>query len=758
MSQTTLELKNGLKFYVSGQEITLALQQVNVSFKQGEIVAITGESGSGKSTLAHVLAGIFPCDQGELFLNGISQQQNEEKEWGQYRRTYISFVAQNYGILPGNTVFDNVISTLLLAGMKKTEAKKRASYLLKEVDLWKLRRRKAGKLSSGQKQRLSVARAIAKPAPILIADEPTSNLDWRFASKIIKLLAAEASQRLVIVVTHNFEVIQDYVTRNLVLKDGEIIEDSFVLQQQEQQTVSVEKETQTMAVKVSKVKKGRLSAYIAGLQTKARPVWTALMVLFFSLTAFAVFAFLGSFIAAWDDTNTKQYSSELFLNGSDKRLVVVRQDGERMTEEDYTKLLTVPWIAGIERYGVLSDINYHYREGVDYIYEIDSDGGGFDKETTYEEIPVLLESDAFLQTVPIMREGEEFLKAGRLPMHFDEVVAAGSAALVGTAVDVYFHDKDAWADGFYVKETMEIVGVTDYGSGLFFDDRVGILFWQAEALEAFIGSLHDVRLYYFVNETAGNGFYASKLLSNRWYERAKYYQSFPHYLANPKTGEYVEMNYNLVEVPMVYYIGISESTFDAMAYERSCYEISVFLEDYAYTDRTMEALKEMGYESLSPYRFGSRIQDGSLSKQRLNTLMVCMMALLVVVVAQVVVLSAMYGTQMESFVQLRNLGLPYKIGRTSLWLQVLGFATLGQLIGSGMIVWGAVYEISFLVELIKFLSLWHMVVLSLVHLGISVLLAVVVCRMLRRKAYSYVLENQDVDLAELDEDREGGMA
>lgn len=759
MSQTTLELKNGLKFYVSGQEITLALNRVNLSFKQGEIVAVTGESGSGKSTLAHVLAGIFPCDQGELFLNGESQQQNEETEWEQYRRNNISFVAQNYGILPGNTVLDNITGTLLLAGMPRKEAKKRAAYLLKEVDLWKLRRRKAGKLSSGQKQRLSVARAVAKPAPILIADEPTSNLDWRIASKIIKLLTAEAKHRLVIVVTHNFEIIQDYVTRNIELHDGEVVKDVYVDTEPaeepvaEEAVIKQEKASEATNKKTAKPKNGRLAAYVARLQTKARPVWTALMMLFFALTAFAVFAFLGSFIAAWDDTSTKLYSSELFLNGSNTRLVVVRQDGERMSEEDYQRILTIPWITGIERYGVLPDINYHYREGVDYIFEIDSDGGGFDTETTYEELPVLLDSDAFLQTVPVMREGEEFLKAGRLPMHFNEVVAVGGVDLVGTTVDVYLCDRNEWIEGEYVKITMEIVGVTDYGRGLYFDDRVGIMFWQAEALEGFIGNYFDRKLYYFVNQTADNEYYdlmiMSEQLTSVWF--SKYNRSLPRSLANPKTGEWKEMSLSLAVVPLTPYIGISEKVFDEMAYEKSCFEISLHLEDYAYTDRAMEELGQLGYVSLSPYRIGSRVQDNTLSQQRVNTLLICMIALFVVIIAQVVVLAAMFGTQMSTYVQLRNLGLSYKIGRLSLWMQVFLFTVIGQLIGGGLLVLGASLEITFLTELLKFLAPLHMVALSMVHVAASVLLAGVVCGMLKKKAFSYVLEREDVDLAELNE-------
>ena len=140
-----------------------------------------------------------------------------------------------------------------------------------------------------------------------------------------------------------------------------------------------------------------------------------------------------------------------------------------------------------------------------------------------------------------------------------------------------------------------------------------------------------------------------------------------------------------------------------------------------------------------------------MSQQRLNTLAICMIALLVVLLAQVVVLAAMFSAQMENYVQLRNLGLSYKIGRLSLWMQILFFTVIGQLMGGGLIVLGASFEITFLTELIKFLAPLHMVALSMVHLTASVLLAGVVCGMLKKKAFSYVLEREDIDLAELNE-------
>lgn len=752
MKQTTLELKHGLKFYVSGQEITLALHDVNVGFSQGEMVAITGESGSGKSTLAHVLAGIFPCEQGELFLNGVSTQEYEEADWERYRRNHISFIAQNYGILPGTTVMENVVSTLLLSGMPKKEAKKRASCLLKEVELWQLRRRKAGKLSSGQKQRLSVARALAKPAPILIADEPTSNLDWSIASKIVRLLAEEARHRLVIVVTHNFEVIQEYVTRHLVLRDGEVVEDVSLLKNTEedkQQSLPETKERKVQENSNPTLRRTtRLAAFFAGLQLKARPVWTLLMILFFSVTAFGIFVFLGNVIRTWDDTGTKLYSSELYLNGLDTRLLVTRADLARMTEEDYTKILSVPWIVGLERFEYLSDVNYHYRKGTDYICNIESENIGtkLDPVIVYYEVPVLLESDAFLQTVPVLPEGEVFLTAGRLPMHYNEVVAVGSEELIGTTVDVIFRDDKNWAEGYYVNGTMEIVGVTDYGSGLYFDDRVGITFCQAENIIV-AGS----KLYYFVNSNASEDeYYVSTEFSN---SKAEFLLWNGIYDMHDASQVYLTPVW--VDVPAMY-IGLSEENFDRYSYAPASKEISVFLEDYAYTDRAMEALSKLGYETLSPYRIGSRLQDYTLSEQRINTLMLSFMAAGMVVLAQVVVLAVMFGTQMETYLQLRNLGLSCRIAKASLWIQVLLFTVFGQVISSILIAAVASGQENMLTELIKFLEPKHWVVLCLIHLAASILLAVIVCRMLHRKVFSYLSENVDVDLAELEDGTEGG--
>lgn len=189
MAEELLRLEGVSKYYTSVQSVVMGLNNISLTSHRGEFVAITGESGGGKSTLAHVMSGILPYESGEMFLRGKPTSHYDSMDYERYRRDHISFISQNYGILPGCTVLENVVSALRLSGVGKASAIEKAESILQEVELWELRSRRAAKLSSGQKQRLAIARALAKPAAILIADEPTGNLDPENSAKIIDLLA-----------------------------------------------------------------------------------------------------------------------------------------------------------------------------------------------------------------------------------------------------------------------------------------------------------------------------------------------------------------------------------------------------------------------------------------------------------------------------------------------------------------------------------------------------------------------------------------
>ena len=265
MGRELLSLQDISKYYTSGQSVVMGLNRVNLTFHAGEFVAITGESGSGKSTLAKIIAGILPYESGELLIAGAPTSHYDSSDWERYRRDSISFISQSYDILPGCSVERNVISALRLTGMEKADATARAKEILQEVELWELRGRRAAKLSSGQKQRLSIARALAKPAPILIADEPTGNLDGENSAKVVALLAAAAKDRLVIIITHEFDEVADHATRHITMQDSVVSADVALRglpQAENDVSAPIRKRT---------VPKG-LSLYTALLQVSSRPV------------------------------------------------------------------------------------------------------------------------------------------------------------------------------------------------------------------------------------------------------------------------------------------------------------------------------------------------------------------------------------------------------------------------------------------------------------------------------------------------------
>ena len=228
-----LELKNVSKFYYNKGVIASGFSKVNLKLNMGEFVVITGESGSGKSTLLNVISGLDSYEEGEMYINGKETSHYTEKDFENYRRKYISNIFQTFNLVNSYTVYQNIELVLLLNGYKKREIKKKVIELIKKVDLYNFRNTKVSKLSGGQKQRVAIARALAKETPIIIADEPTGNLDTESAASVIKLLSEVAKDKLVIIVTHNYEQIEKFATRKIKMHDGRILEDKVIKKTEE---------------------------------------------------------------------------------------------------------------------------------------------------------------------------------------------------------------------------------------------------------------------------------------------------------------------------------------------------------------------------------------------------------------------------------------------------------------------------------------------------------------------------------------------
>lgn len=220
-----IELHRVSKFYANHENISAGFSKVDLSLDIGEFVAITGESGSGKSTLLNVISGLDSYEEGEMFVAGEDTSAFRMEDYERYRKTYIGNIFQDFNLVNSYTVAQNVELAMLLSGRKQADCKARAAELLESVGLSEYARTKAAKLSGGQKQRVAIARALAKDAPIIVADEPTGNLDTASAAKVIETLYRISADRLVIIVTHNYEQVEPYATRKITMHDGRILED-----------------------------------------------------------------------------------------------------------------------------------------------------------------------------------------------------------------------------------------------------------------------------------------------------------------------------------------------------------------------------------------------------------------------------------------------------------------------------------------------------------------------------------------------------
>lgn len=221
-----LQIQHISKEYRTGDLVQKALDDVSLSLRDNEFVAILGPSGSGKTTLLNIVGGLDRYDSGNLLINGISTKKYKDRDWDSYRNHTIGFVFQSYNLIPHQTVLSNVELALTISGIDKEERRSRAIRALEEVGLGDQLHKKPNQMSGGQMQRVAIARALVNDPDILLADEPTGALDSETSVQVMDLLKEVAKDRLVVMVTHNPELAQQYATRIVNLRDGKIISDS----------------------------------------------------------------------------------------------------------------------------------------------------------------------------------------------------------------------------------------------------------------------------------------------------------------------------------------------------------------------------------------------------------------------------------------------------------------------------------------------------------------------------------------------------
>ena len=221
-----LEIKNITKTYETDGFVQRALDDVSINFRNNEFASILGPSGSGKTTLLNIIGGLDKYDSGDLVINEVSTKEYDDRNWDSYRNHRVGFIFQSYNLIAHQTVLQNVELALTLSGVSKDEREKRAKEVLDKVGLYEHINKLPNQLSGGQMQRVAIARALINDPDILLADEPTGALDSETSTQIMDLLRFVAKEKLVIMVTHNPELAEEYSTRIIKLKDGKIIDDS----------------------------------------------------------------------------------------------------------------------------------------------------------------------------------------------------------------------------------------------------------------------------------------------------------------------------------------------------------------------------------------------------------------------------------------------------------------------------------------------------------------------------------------------------
>ena len=383
-----IKLKNVSKYYYSKGIIASGISKINLDLDVGEFVVITGESGSGKSTLLNVISGLDTYEDGEMYIDGHETSHFTINDFEKYRQEYISCIFQSFNLISSYTVYQNVALAMQIDGCDSKQIKNKVLEIIEKVGLADYKNRKVSKLSGGQKQRVAIARALAKDTKILVADEPTGNLDSESAEGIVQLLTEIAEDKLVIVVTHNYDQFEKHATRVVKMHDGKIIEDSGI--------------TANTTADPYQIRIGNRSKTKEQVKKKGISIGTQLRLGFrntFNLPAklillILVFLFVISAVSAQyvtvknqKDTVSEMGYNEYFTNYNPKRIVLEKEDKSAFTKADYEAIKNAPHVETLIVEDMLYDTSV-YIENEDfsfygYVMSVD----GFDGELSLGELP-----------------------------------------------------------------------------------------------------------------------------------------------------------------------------------------------------------------------------------------------------------------------------------------------------------------------------------------------------------------------------------
>ncbi len=712
-----IKLESVSKYYTSAGAVVPALRRIKLEFHKGEFVAITGESGSGKSSLLNIISGLDTYDEGELFIQGEATSHFDDDDWEEYRKNKIGYVFQNYNLIENYSSLYNVESALLIQGYEYTQARKRAKELLKKVGLKGQMGQRASRLSSGQKQRLSIARALAKDTDIIVADEPTGNLDSETGSQIMELFGELSKDKLVIVVTHNYEEVEPYATRRLRLHDGEVVSD---IQIKEPVPVARKKEEEKnenkktgqarnkkntdRAQQEEALKSPRPDRQLRKMDRNIARRFTRmniatqrgrvlLFLCFLLFTSVVSFIFLGEIYSNMDDTFTKDYDSRAFLNGDNTRIIVKRADGNAITKDDMETFRGIKHVRMVDQYDYANDINYYITMGADYDYSYQPDNNLTD--TAPAKIVNFLLNTKFVKSDTCITEAD--LASGRLPKARNEVVLySEEESVLGSQQICYFTSKNMWGYDNYYSATFTIVGLLKEKS-----DQV---YFSGELCNMLSADLYDNSYNMRLGKNLITGTYninlsfipvigddlnygelkvSSVIADTSVYEIPGAGEVTIYY--SGEDDEYSDIkNYDVTVLPRfnsysIKFVEISEDWFYELCDYQSS-QASLYIRDYIDTDYVLEHLEKLGYQAISPYRVSSIEYNSWKVDLRNAALERAFLVLAVLFLLEVLIIGSFLKIKKKDYLLLTSMGMKHRTIKLMNYYELLTYTGAAVLI------------------------------------------------------------------------------
>ena len=724
-----LKLKNVSKFYYSKGVIASGFSKVNLELSMGEFVVITGESGSGKSTLLNVLSGLDTYEEGEMYINGEETSHYNESDFEEYRRKYVGNIFQNFNLVNSYTVYQNVELALLLNGENKRDVKDRVMDIITKVGLSDFADTKCSKLSGGQKQRVATARALAKETPIIVADEPTGNLDSKSAEEVVQLLSEISKDKLVIIVTHNLEQVEKYATRLIKMHDGKILEDK-TLKVPEREDKEEGREFTDITVS-NRFRLGARNSFNI-------PAKFVLIFAVFIFISFAVAGTYSSFEKMAYEESTYGFN-QFFSDSSDKRIVINKPDKGAITEEEFSRIEALGNVERVAKDDTLVDYSMSIadKDYFYYFYGQFMDIKDFDGQLTAGRMPenpgeIIIEgseNDYYLRDDSI----EELLGKEFYTEEYDESGerrTENPLKIVGVAVKSYrdYSGSDKFYVGDEILEKLRLDIALD-------SSNVKTLF-EGQYYESYSSS-PDFRVAPNENVPSGEAYVSSMLndytssgsavgkemvisadsIYNKDSMTVKISRTYTKANLKSLTGvEFKEESDGIIYV--------NEEDYNNLI-NKGIFQSSVYVEDVKKLDDTVAGLEDMGFKTL-PMR-DSLYKDGGEILQMINMMKTFMLAVLIVALFFIsyFIIKIVLKSRNAYYTTLRTLGASRKISKQLLDIELFLTATIAYAVFMAVmvLVYMGVINASMVVSLADYMTPASYVLIYVIIIAMSYMIS-----------------------------------